>query len=607
MALEYKMRNSRLIILISIFFFTALATPTLGQDTLWTRTYDGGMALDLKTTSDGGFILACDVDRINVYFVKTDSLGDTVWTSTFGGGFYHSISAVCQRDNFYMAAGTTTPGLRAARDFWLVCIDEDGDSLWSCNYGGGDSEYGYAMDTTDDGGYVIAGERYISNDPWNTDFYVVKTTATGDTQWTKTYGYSGTDYANSIRQTSDGGYIIAGYRSNVEAGHLIKTDAFGDEEWHVSETEGYSSSFDAVQETSDGGYITAGDKQVTAWPENPFLFYLVKYDSLGNKEWERTYEAGVFTYCWVSDVIQTVDGGYIMVGKASIPYEEDEAYVVRVDCQGDTLWTWLSEGLEISKALWAVTAVNKHEYAAAGYFDNSVWLAKFQEPSYCCEVDMYPDDDPIIVQPGGAFGYTGTLINPTDFSLVFDVWVGVIYEDQFFETRLFEGTEPLEPGEFLTRHFRQNVPNYAPIGDYRYIAYGGNYPSKCDSAWFDFRVEGAPLADGNSEWSVMETIVGAGAPTGGREGNLPSTISIDNSPNPFNATTTITYRLPEAGNVNLSVYNLSGQKVATLEDGYRSAGEHSVTWDASEYSSGVYFYVLDVGDQKITRKMVILK
>ncbi|MBD3232429.1 MAG: T9SS type A sorting domain-containing protein, partial [candidate division Zixibacteria bacterium] len=135
---------------------------------------------------------------------------------------------------------------------------------------------------------------------------------------------------------------------------------------------------------------------------------------------------------------------------------------------------------------------------------------------------------------------------------------------------------------------------------------------KCDSVWFDFTVEGAPLADGNREWSVMETTVGAGAPTGGsiddrRSAGLPPAYSIDNSPNPFNATTTFTYQLREARNVSLCIYNLAGQKIATLVDGEKSTGEYSVTWDASEYASGVYFYKLEVGGKEFTKRMTLLK
>jgi hypothetical protein len=90
--------------------------------------------------------------------------------------------------------------------------------------------------------------------------------------------------------------------------------------------------------------------------------------------------------------------------------------------------------------------------------------------------------------------------------------------------------------------------------------------------------------------------------------NIPSGFKLyGNYPNPFNTTTTIEYSLPSAGNVNLEIYNLLGQKVATLVDGWTDAGRHSVNWDASSYSSGIYFYKLTVGDKVFTRRMILLK
>ncbi|MBD3232470.1 MAG: T9SS type A sorting domain-containing protein, partial [candidate division Zixibacteria bacterium] len=80
-----------------------------------------------------------------------------------------------------------------------------------------------------------------------------------------------------------------------------------------------------------------------------------------------------------------------------------------------------------------------------------------------------------------------------------------------------------------------------------------------------------------------------------------------NYPNPFNASTNINFSLPEAGNVSLEVYNLMGQKIATLVNGYKEAGQHTVNWDASSYSSGVYFYKLDAGEKLLTRRMTLLK
>jgi len=89
---------------------------------------------------------------------------------------------------------------------------------------------------------------------------------------------------------------------------------------------------------------------------------------------------------------------------------------------------------------------------------------------------------------------------------------------------------------------------------------------------------------------------------------LPTVTSLaQNYPNPFNANTSISYTLAEAGNVSLNVYDISGRLVTTLADGYQESGEHSATWNASEFSSGVYFYKLTTADCTATKKMHLLK
>ena len=84
-------------------------------------------------------------------------------------------------------------------------------------------------------------------------------------------------------------------------------------------------------------------------------------------------------------------------------------------------------------------------------------------------------------------------------------------------------------------------------------------------------------------------------------------ILAQNYPNPFNAQTTIGYQVPKASDVKLEVYNLNGQKVATLVNGIQTAGSHVVTWDASEAASGIYFYKLSAGDHTSMKRMALLK
>ena len=151
---------------------------------------------------------------------------------------------------------------------------------WQRTYGGAGNDAGYSVQQTTDGGYIIAGtyDFYGANQ----QVYLIKTNASGDTLWTRTYGGAGDDYGKSVQQTQDGGYIIAGYTTSFGAGnddvYLNKTNANGDTLW--TRTYGgtnwdYSRS---VQQTQDGGYIVAG---MTSSFGNSAQVYLIKTDSLG--------------------------------------------------------------------------------------------------------------------------------------------------------------------------------------------------------------------------------------------------------------------------------------------------------------------------------------
>jgi len=218
-------------------------------------------------------------------------------------------------------------------------------------------------------------------------------------------------------------------------------------------------------------------------------------------------------------------------------------------------------------------------------------------------IEMIPDDDSVIVQPGGSFGFTGTATNLTSRLIYFDLWVEV-YNPTYGTFPVFSyGNNRLEGNESYSVHLTQDVPFNAPPGRWLYMAYAG-YPSQVqDSAMFGFLVL---ETSGNNIDKLAKTwnLIGWDETTE----SVPSSVSISsNYPNPFNASTTVTFELPIDSNVSLEVYNLIGQKVAVLADGYTQAGKHSVTWDASNQSSGVYFYKLLTDENVSTKRMTLLK
>jgi len=152
------------------------------------------------------------------------------------------------------------------------------------------------------------------------------------------------------------------------------------------------------------------------------------------------------------------------------------------------------------------------------------------------------------------------------------------------------------------------VPVYAPAGTYNYIAYCGDHDlaTKCDSVYFDFTVTSAVMPNGATDWTL------SGAWEYGLDNdasnNLPSRSILSNAyPNPFNANVNITFDLPYPALSELNIYNILGQKVETLLKATIEAGRHNITWDAADYSSGIYYYKLTIGEETITKRLALLK
>jgi len=191
----------------------------------------------VQQTSDGGYIVAGWTGLTHdVYLVKTNASGDTLWTKRYGGGYgdeAHSVQ-LCS-DGGYIVAGYTSLASDSyydqKRDVYLLKTKSSGDTLWTRTYGGPGDDIGCSVQQTSDGGYIIAGSTSSFGDG-SGDVYLVKTNSSGDTLWTRTFGGKYVDKACSVQQTSDGGYVVAGTTSSFSADsssrvYLIKTGPDG--------------------------------------------------------------------------------------------------------------------------------------------------------------------------------------------------------------------------------------------------------------------------------------------------------------------------------------------------------------------------------------------
>ena len=222
------------------------------------------------------------------------------------------------------------------------------------------------------------------------------------------------------------------------------------------------------------------------------------------------------------------------------------------------------------------------------------------------DISMMPVNPPINVPAGGYFNFNGILQNLTAQSQTTTVWIKLNVPGYGIYGPIMQFNNiPIAAYDTLfAMNVRQDIPSFAPLGTYTYIAYCGTYPSSIiDSCYFGFDVT-APIGGSANDWNVSKWFEG----NEGIMENAPSSYALgDNYPNPFNAQTNIIMDIPKAGEARLEVYNLLGQKVATLIDGNIEAGHHTISWDANEYSSGIYFYKLTVGEQVFTKRMTLLK
>ncbi len=298
------------------------------------------------------------------------------WQKTLGGSDWDQGSSICQTADGGSVIASYSPstdgnvtGNHGGGDYWVVKLDNSGNLQWQKSLGGSGYDYPYSIQQTSDGGYIVAG-RTDSNGGDVTgyhgsvysDFWIVKLDTNGNIQWQKSIGGNGHDVAYSIRQTSDGGYIVAGESSSTDgdaAGHLpynntdlwiVKINSTGNIQWQKS-FGGYGTeiALDAKQ-TSDGGYIVAGATASDSGDVTLFYgeydYWVIKIDSAGNLQWQKTFGGSGTENA--QSVIQTSDGGYMVAGFSrsgnGLVHDHygnlytNDAWLIKLDGNGNIIW-----------------------------------------------------------------------------------------------------------------------------------------------------------------------------------------------------------------------------------------------------------------------------
>ncbi len=475
------------------------------------------------------------------------------------------------------------------------------------------NEWAHCIQNTADGGFIVAGTT-----SYNSSFdqvYLVKLNSTADTIWTKIYSGTSLDLANSVIQTSDGGYMIVGHTLSFGAGNkdmlVIKTNDVGDTLWCKTIGTTDVDVATSVKQTTDGGYIITGNTYSSAT-----TFYgaaLIKLDATGTVLWNKIF-SGVGSYNG-EDVLQTNDGGYLVVGEAFSNISGINVGIFKTNNAGDTLWTKVYGGVG-DEYVYSVTQTNDQGFIIVGQTNSygagatDVYVLKLDSMGVLEWTKTYggtQDESGSTIQQTADGGYIICGSTASFGAGSWDVYLIKInasgipaWSKTYGGTGLDYGMSlKITPdGGFIIAGFNSTFG--AGARDFYIIKTDANGKSGCfqDTAVTVFANTGTSIFhnttvvdSGLVSSPAPVTISSAGIATDlcnnvGIKELLEGT-SISVSPNPFSTQTILTFQ-GSVHNPSLFIYNLLGQEVKSIPVGTNT----QVTIQRNQLPAGMYFYKL---------------
>ena len=526
----------KLIIFLSLIISLMLAAQ--GDLITWSRTFDGichqeDVAYDVEQTSDGGYVVAgvkwdqapFSPDWIfpHMWVLKLDANGDTLWTTTY----YHNIEI---SDPFY-------------NDYYFHYAEA------------------YDIEETNDSCFIVCGYVEVNEGEFffeaEKNMCVVKLDQSGNIEWKKTFLEGYNNVSKTIKQTSDGGYVVGGYIQTINAmdsskydtvSKILRLDANGDSLWTRNYQESDAFPLTGIKSTILYKIDTNIQNEIfgvgTIYNGESSNGWLIKIDENGNTLWSKDFGdiEGESFY----DIQITNDNNLILIGSQ---------YVRTQDATG--IW------------------INKVSMNGDLIFEKTIQSGYYNEYDYGKSICQTYDGGYIIGAETNQLGiFRDWWIIKTDSS------------GDILWTKIYGSYSP----DYLWSINQTSDGGYIVCGDTE-----GSYASDNSMDWTDMWVlkldqYGNYTGIENSDELLIKDF------------NL-----YQNYPNPFNPVTQIKFALSKTAEIKLNVYNISGQKVAELANGTRQAGVHTVDFDGSDLNSGVYYYTLKTEGKSLTKKMLLVK
>lgn len=453
------------------------------------------------------------------------------WTRTFGStGQDGAESMVTRTDGAVTITGFKS--LNDRKDILLLKTDANGNEIWSRVYNPGLNDIGRSIKQTSDGGYIITGMTEVT--PQIFDPFLLKTDSLGNLQWLRQYNYGDDDRAHTVWQTSDGGYIFGGQTWLMHGAfgnydmYIVKTDINGNVQWSkifYREENGADVAL-GIQQLNDGGYIIGGFTQSSEWAS-----YVIRTDNAGNALWSNIYPGSWQSECY--DIQATADGGFIMTGTETSHETDGDLLLAKLDGNGNLLW----------KKLYGTTEMESGEYIQqlqdGGYIIAGMSAAAGSYDIYTVRTNSTGDSLWTIITGGGS-------------------------DD------------------------RGHAVSIMPNGSFMVSGWTWSYGQGSGDVYLIKLSEALTGISGNN--------------------NIPTTTALSqNYPNPFNPNTQIKYQLSKAGIVKLKIYDALGKEIRTLVNEFKNAGNYEVQFDGSKLASGMYFYKIETESFSDVKKMVLIK
>lgn len=303
--------------------------------------------------------------------IKAQVTGSAIqWQRSFGGSYDDIGRSIWQtNDCGYIIAGVSP--FNGSYDYWIIKSDSMGMIEWQKPFGGSGDDEATCIQQTTDGGYIVAGYSE-SNDgdvtghhgvSYNYDYWIVKLNVKGTIEWQKSLGGNNSDQANSIQQTTDGGYIVAGWTESIDGDvtgkhgnyysdcWIVKLDGTGTIQWQKALGGKNEDQANSIQQTIDGGYIVAGSSASNngdvsghhSGDNNATDYWIVRLDNTGNILWQRSLGGSGSDVAW--SIQQTTDSGYIVAGNSasndgdvSGNHGRGDYWIVKLSGQGIIKW-----------------------------------------------------------------------------------------------------------------------------------------------------------------------------------------------------------------------------------------------------------------------------